>query len=222
MLTSHILVGALFNSFFPSLARAASNSEMARQVSGQLLRGMVWLGFPIAAIGWAVGRHAVTLLYGTEFCVAGVYLEWLSLNVALIYFDAGTVHPLMAWGAQKRLFYCTLAGAITNVSLNLLLIPRFGPPAAILTTFIAEVVVISSGIIARRDYFPLPWFKQVLPALVVCISAAVVGRWLADVNLWWLGAIASAAIILVGAAYFERSAFSRFRRMLWKPSTLYQ
>ena len=203
MLIPGMLTGAMINAYFPSLARSQSDPAAARQISSQFLRGLIWLGFPIAALGWAVGRYPVTLLYGQEFVLSGIYFEWLSLNIALIFFNVGYSQPLNAWGQQRLLFFTTVVAGLTNVVANLLLLPRYGVPAAIATTILAEVVVMIMVFVFRRRHYPIAWLRLTLPAMGTCILAAAVARWLAESGLWVLGGILGGVVITGGILRFE-------------------
>jgi O-antigen/teichoic acid export membrane protein len=204
MLVPSVLAQSMVNAYFPALSRVAGDLGDAQRVSGEFLKAMVWLGFPIAFMGWAVGRYVIVLLFGKEFALAGPLFEWLSLNTALIFFNWGQLEPLIAWNAQKRAFKCTLAGAISNLVANIFLIPRYGAWGAVATTLLAEFVVMLSAIWARRDSRPLMWHRSVLTALIVCLPAAILARWMAVHTTWYVGLAAGLIICGIGALLFER------------------
>jgi O-antigen/teichoic acid export membrane protein len=204
MLVPSVLAQSMVNAYFPALSRVAGDLGDAQRVSGEFLKAMVWLGFPIAFMGWAVGRYVIVLLFGKEFALAGPLFEWLSLNTALIFFNWGQLEPLLAWNAQKRAFKCTLAGAISNLVANIFLIPRYGAWGAVATTLLAEFVVMLSAIWARRDSRPLMWHRSVLAALIVCMPAAILARWMAVHTTWYVGLAVGLMICGIGALLFER------------------
>jgi O-antigen/teichoic acid export membrane protein len=207
MLMPGVLAQALVNAYFPALSRVAGDIEEARRVSGDFLRAMISVGFPIACLGWAVGRHVIILLFGPEFSAAGPLFEWLSLNLALIFFNWGQLEPLIAWNAQKRAFKCTLAGAISNVVANVILIPRFGSWGAVATTLIAELVVMVSAICVRRDLRPLDWYRSLLVVISICVPAAILARWVTLYSSWYVGLTIGLIIYGVGILIFERQNF---------------
>lgn len=204
MLTAVVFAGAIANAYLPSLSRAAGNPRLARDISTQYLKVLVWLGFTFAGLGWAIGRNVVVLLYGAEFTLAGEYFEFLCLNLAVLFFNTGYALPLQVWGGQKQLFYATLVAAIFNVAANLILLPRFGVPAAIVTTILSEVLV--AGIMSRlrRTFYPISWIKPVLTAMVITTIGAVSARVLADMGWWIVGAMIGVTIIAAGLGCFER------------------
>ncbi len=204
MLVPSVLAQAMVNAYFPALSRVVGKVDDAQRVSGEFLKAMVWLGFPIAFMGWAVGRYVIILLFGQEFAPAGPLFEWLSLNTALIFLNWGQLEPLIAWNAQKLAFKCTLAGAISNLTANIILIPRYGPWGAVATTILAEFVVMLSAIWVRRDLRPLMGHRSVLVGIIVCVPAAILARWMAIHGLWYVGLAIGLVICSIGILFFER------------------
>jgi O-antigen/teichoic acid export membrane protein len=204
LVPSMLLAGAMLSAYFPALSRVAGDADNARRVSGEFLKAMVWLGFPIAALGWALGRHVIVFLFGQGFAPAGPLFEWLSLNTALIFFNVGYNQPLNAWNAQKLVFYCTLVGAISNVAANVILIPRFGPWGAVATTILAELVVMISTIWMRRSLYSLNWHRTLLAGIAVALPTAIVTRLLNTQIHWCISATVGLVMYGIGVIAFEK------------------
>jgi O-antigen/teichoic acid export membrane protein len=207
MLAPLILARALSNAYFPSLSRATNNPEEARRVSGEYLSAMTWMGFPIAFLGWAVGRNIIVLLFGEQFAQAGLLFEWLSFNIALIFFNIGLVEPLIAWNGQKNALKCTISGAITNLLANFILIPRFGPFGAVAASILAELVVMGAAINVRRHFYPTAWLRPFFLVFIISIPTALFVRWLTMQTWWFLAAIIGLAIYCSAVFFFERQNF---------------
>lgn len=62
MLIAMMLGSSLFSTYFPVLSRSYNEPVQAANMLGDLLRLMIWLDFPVAALGWAVGRYLIVLL----------------------------------------------------------------------------------------------------------------------------------------------------------------
>jgi O-antigen/teichoic acid export membrane protein len=181
-------LGALYNTYFPSLSRAVTDAEMQRKVSSEFFRLNLWFGLPMAAVCWGTGRYVVDLMYGKQFAESGPMFEWLSLNIALSSSKWSIVGPLNAWGHQKKTFYITLTAALVNLGVNFLVIPRYGAMGAVITTLLAELIVLIGAIFARRKLCPLPWLALSLKPLATAILIAVTARWtvVAFPTHWWL------------------------------------
>jgi len=218
MLIPTFLSGALSSAYFPQFSRVHGNEQQSAKLSSVFLRALIWMGMPLAAIGWAFGRYGVVLLYGKDFAESGVLLEWLSLNLALIFFNAGLGTPCEAWGLQGPRFKLTCTAALLNVALNCMFIPRFGMWAAVVTTLVAEIVVGGGSVWIINRCVRLPWWAIVAKPLSVCLAAALIGRYLAVTfpAEWFLSLIVVTGGILVVFWTSERNSVVILLRSLRK------
>jgi O-antigen/teichoic acid export membrane protein len=217
MLIPTFLSAALTQAYFPHLSRVYQDKRLSVSASSDFLTIHMWIGMPLAALGWAFGRHVMVLLYGSGFAESGPLLEWLALNLALIFFSTGIGMPLTTWGLQRIYLKIALTGAIVNVVLNFILIPYFGVWGAVITTLLAEGIVGFGCLWARRRHVALRWQRIVTKPLGVCIVAAVIGRYLALTfpDQWVISLLLVAVGILVAFWLTERNdlaaLWSRFR-----------
>jgi len=214
MLVALVLSGALSSAYFPSLARAQADLQEQRRVSAEFLRLLVWMGLPIAALNWAVGRHLVELIYGDRFAGSGPLFEWLSLDIALVFFNIGIGWPLNAWGFQKKSFYATIVAAGLNVGLNCLLIPPFGVWPAVATTLLSEVVVMAFLVHWRRQIAPIPLWNIVAKPLLASVVVGGAARVLVESfpGQWMIVMVGGAAGLAISVWMAEKEILCR----LWQ------
>jgi O-antigen/teichoic acid export membrane protein len=202
MLVSTAISGALCTAYFPSLGRAHRDPEQATRIAREFASVLAWMGLPLAALGWAFGRYVVTLLYGPAFYDSSIYFQWLCINVALIYVNVALGTPLTAWGMQKLHLKITGSAALLNIGANIILIPIYGPPAAIATTIGTEIVI-TVAVIAVRRHVRLGWSpisRVILPPLAVSTAVAVAAACLPSrFDSYWVLELAGASAMLLGA-----------------------
>jgi O-antigen/teichoic acid export membrane protein len=158
---------------------------------------IVFLAFGVfATVTFAVlcGPLIVTL-YTSKYSGSPGPARVLFAGQALNLFTQLTFVTLVASGRRRMYPIATLAGVIANVSLNLVLIPRYGVSGAAVSTVLTEIVVLSILGYAVRDLpiRPLPW----RPVAVVATSGtllalALVG--LRSIAPWEVGVVASLVI----------------------------
>jgi len=139
LLTGMFLLGATYQ---PVLARCfaadlqAFRRQMQRLLGVSLILGTV---FPAAV---AVGSAPIVrLLFGGAYAAAAAPLAILMAAMPLAYLAGGYGAALIAAGLQRKMMSASGAAAVSNVVLNLALIPPFGMAGAALATVISYAVV---------------------------------------------------------------------------------
>lgn len=211
ILVAFVITGAMWSAYFPVLSRVQNSPDQAKRVANEFATLLAWMGWPLTALGWACGRHIVTLMYGTRFVESGGYFEWLCLDIGLVFINTGIGLPLITWGFQKVLFKITVIAAVSNLTANLILLPIYGPWGAVATTILAEVVVFVLMLRARKR-IGIGWnpvMPILLPPLLCSALVGVLVRALtpAEGHTWWY-TLASGLVVLGGCLFlFERRIF---------------
>lgn len=123
----YVVPMALCTSLSPTMARMRQQDpERFRHAIARLFSAMWWLMIPLAASVAALSTYIVTLLYGTAYSGAAPMLALhvfcavpVALGVAQSIWIVNEGRPMIS-------LYRTVIGAVCNVLLNLLLIPRYG------------------------------------------------------------------------------------------------
>jgi O-antigen/teichoic acid export membrane protein len=216
MMVAAVITAALWNAYFPAMARAHDSPEQATALSREYLGLLAWMGMPIAALGWACGSHVVDLMYGPAFAASGPYFEWLCLNVALTFLNYGISANLVPWGRSTLQFKIAATGAILNLSLSLAAIPAYGAWGAIAATLASEAIVLALGIIVRwrLRLFWHPILPIVAPPLVCSTAVALAIAALPPTHgaSWWLELFAGILVLGACLALFERRVIARVIR----------
>ena len=216
MMVAAVITAALWNAYFPALARAHDSPTQATMLSREYIGLLAWMGLPIAALGWAGGRHVVELLYGPAFAASGPYFEWLCLNIAITFLNYGLVSTLVPWGRSTLQFKIAAASATTNLVLNMITIPLYGAWGAIASTLAAETVVLVLGLYSRRrlGIFWHPIMPIVAPPLLcsTTVALAIVALPRSANHYWWFTILTGAAALAGCFAIFERRVVRRLIR----------
>jgi O-antigen/teichoic acid export membrane protein len=218
MMVATVITASLWSAYFPALARTHDSPAQATALSREYAGLLAWMGMPIAALGWALGRHVIELMYGAAFAASGAYFEWLCLNIAFTFLNYGLVATLVPWGRSTLQFKITAAGTITNLALTLILIPLYGAWGAIGATLGAESVILVLGFFVRRRFgiFWHPMLPIVAPP-VLCSAAVALGIVALPSHLdryWWVELLIGASLLAGCLCVFERRLVGRVVRGL--------
>ena len=128
--------------FVPAASRLFSRNDRdgVRDLYWQTAIWMAVFSFPLFALTFSLAGDVTRQLYGDRYAGSSVYLAMLSLayyfNTALG-FNGLT---LRVYGVMRPIVLINIAAAVTNLVLNLALIPLFGPLGAAIGTSTTLIV----------------------------------------------------------------------------------
>ena len=129
------------NSLFPSIVNAKKVSEeLYNSRLQRLYTLMVWGAISIALPMTFLSDWLVTLLYGEAYKAAG---QVLMINIwagAFVFLGVASSKWFISEGLQKYFTINTAFGAVANIFLNLLLIPRYGIYGAAIATVLSQAL----------------------------------------------------------------------------------
>jgi O-antigen/teichoic acid export membrane protein len=204
---------------FPHLsALFRSRPDAFGQTNRDMLRHTLLYVFPVAAVMVALAPFLTGLLYGAKFASSATILR--ILMIGLIPWTMGrTIANIMVATHLQR--YDLLSGVVTvvsNVLLNLWMIPRFGAVGAALSSAASlSAFFLCELYFARRAGYTVP----VLEAARIPMAAGaalLAALWVA--GLGWLYAFIEWGLLAAAAGFYCKS--SRNRRKLIRPFTVLQ
>jgi O-antigen/teichoic acid export membrane protein len=227
-----LIIPAYFTmAIFPLMSRRAE-SDRAGLMSAytMALRLLLMTALPIAMATVFIANGLILVLGGSEYLPNGaIALQLMIWFLPLSFVNGVTQYVLIAIDQQRWITVSFVIATSFNLLANLLLIPRFGYPAAALITIASEVVLFIPFYTSIRAHLgPLPLLQM---AWRPAIAAGLLGG-----TLWLLRGIPSlvalvpagivyvAALVLLGA--FTAEDWALARRLLprrlrrWRPSDL--
>ncbi len=156
------LVNTLINSLgvvmLPRLSYyiSAGQREKAERLIEKVYNYVFMMSVP-ACIGLFLLNDEIMLLFsGREFQSAALTMRLLTPIVLVIPFSVVTNNQIFVpMGKEKLILISTCAGALTNFSLNMILIPQYGENGAAIATTLAETVVALICFVNAGHYFDL-------------------------------------------------------------------
>lgn len=172
------LVTALGGVFLPRLSNLFSRNkqEEARQLVIKLIHISNAISYLLVAGIIGVSSTFAVFFLGKGFEPVGPILAVHSLIILMIsYGNALGAQYLLASARTKDYSYSALAGLVTNIILNLILIPKFGTMGAVVTSVATEFAVSAyqayslRRIFSWQDLFSGLW-KYIISALLVVLT----------------------------------------------------
>jgi O-antigen/teichoic acid export membrane protein len=160
--------------FMPLLSETAGKEHDAgKRYLRWFGNATIGLALPIAVGGFILAVPLTQFVFGSQYSGSGILFRWLTLTLitgpAASYFGA----QLIPNGRETKYFVSVLAGALTNVVLNLFLIPRYGAIAAAFTTALSQGVVALMSYYFAKDLTKPPLFAALaISTPATCLMAA--------------------------------------------------
>lgn len=129
---------------FPVLSRYYKESlSQLRDLLFQSSRLTLFFALPIAVGGMVLSSQIIQLVYGLSYQPSVLPLKILIWSVFTVYFNCSFAFCLLACDKQKEYMYSVLAGAIVNLILNFLLIPKYDMLGASIATITCETITLA-------------------------------------------------------------------------------
>ena len=172
-------ISALISSaIFPALAKSAKRDNTRFRVLLEKIMAVVFLlGLPLAVGGIVLGKEVIQVLFGNQYLAGTLTFQLLMVTLLLTFPSNILVNGVFAYDKQKIFTWTIAGGVLTNLILDLILIPRWGIAGSAVATIIAQVLVFLPLFISmkRINYFQIwPNMKKItLAAAVMGIIALV-------------------------------------------------
>lgn len=106
----------------------------------QLYSVIIWLSLIVSILITIFARPIVTILYGEDFIGTIRPLQIVTWSTLFSYLGVARGIWIVCESKQKYIKYLTFSGAISNLILNLILIPTLGISGAALATLITQII----------------------------------------------------------------------------------
>jgi len=206
--------GLIAASFYPALSRFSDESkEKFQRVWDNLLKIMIILAIPLVVGGIVLAQKIIYYFYTPEFAPAIFAFQFLILTAGIIILYRPFYDAMIILNQQSKMFWITFFGAIVNVFLNLILIPRYSFYGAAIATTITNLVNFCIIIIFIKKFTFLRILKKDT-FLTIIVSFLASGLmyfvlkqfWFYNVNLFLIIFIAI-IIYLLSIIFFKKFIF---------------
>jgi len=144
---------AITNSLFPAIINAKKISEKLYYERLQKLYDlMVWLAMGIALPIMLLSNNIINILFGIQYQEAAGVLRIYVWAGVFVFLGVASSQYLLAENYTKISFLKSITGAIVNVILNIILIPKFKINGAAIATVISYFVSVFLIVLIPKTY----------------------------------------------------------------------
>ena len=133
------LIGA---SFYPVLSKFFKESkEKLQNAWNYYMKAMIFLAMPLITGGIVLAPKIIDFVYDPRYNPSILAFQILMITGGIVILTNPFSQALIISNQQKRLFWITLSGAIVNVGLNFILIPKYSLYGAAFTTLVTVFLI---------------------------------------------------------------------------------
>lgn len=147
VMVSLVPAGFIGASFYPVLSRFfAESREKFQKAWNYEIEIMIALAIPLAVGGIALGGKIIESFYPIDFTPSVLAFQILIVSAGLMFLYRPLYDAMIVLDQQKKAFWITMAGAMVNVVLNFILIPKYSlygaASATVFTHFVTLVAIL--------------------------------------------------------------------------------
>ena len=203
-----LLIPAAFNAaIFPVMSRFYKTSQSSLRLAYEkYLKCMVMLGVPIGVGTTLLAQRFILLIFGAEYANSILTLQILVWYPVLVFVSSPFARLFES--SNKQLIVTRIVGvcAALNVTLNLILIPKYSLIGASIATILTEFLLLTLCFVwGLRIGYGIPK-KELLSVIAkVSISSALMGIFIMQFhNLTLLALVPLAALLYFAVLYIIR------------------
>jgi len=129
-------------SFFPVLSKLFKESkEKLQNTWNYYVKTMIFLAMPLVVGGITLAPKIISFVYGASYLPSIFAFQILIIMAGITFFCYPLNQALIISNQQRKLFWITFSGAILNIGLNLILIPRYSLYGAAFATVVTLFLI---------------------------------------------------------------------------------
>ncbi len=185
----NLLSTSLNEAWVPIFYQELSNQEESGQEDDSPIRLFVtYQVLFITGIGLALmllSREVIQIMTAPGYWTAYRLVPWIVMGYLMRFFYFFPVNGVFYAKKTRWIPVVTIFSGVTNVGLNMWLIPRYGVDAAALNTFLGFLVLFLLVYFLGQHIFPIQYeMGRLLQIVLLALALFVVGRWFAPELLW--------------------------------------
>lgn len=195
----YIIGGLLVSAVSPALYRFVyeNNSEKIRAIMTKIMAIILLIAMPLMVGGIILSKQIIELVFGSDYLNAVPIFIVLISSLLIIYPFSILNNMIFAYNKQSKMVGYSIAATLTNIILNVALIPLYGAIGAAVATVFANFLNV---------FFMWRFIKKINNFTILTdikkIIIAVIGMGFMATLLQYSGIIVIINVIISGSFYF--------------------
>lgn len=203
-----IPMGFIGASFYPALSKLSHDSkEKFQEVWDSELEIMILLSLPIVIGGIFLAPKIIQSFYTADFAPSILAFQILLFTVGPIFLYRPFYDAMIVLNQQAKTFWITVAGALVNVILNLILIPKYSLYGAAWATVVTNLLILVVIVLYAQKFtfIRLPYLRVFLTFLAAFAASALMYLVIKQPFIYKFNIF---ILVLVGSVVYSFSLFA--------------
>ena len=136
------LLTAIIDSLYPVILQSFNNKELFERKNKQLYSIVFYISVSVSILFSVLATPVVRILYGKAYIAAAAPLRIITWYTAFSYLGVARNAWIVSYNKQNYLKYLYIGAAITNVVLNVIMIPLWGASGAAFASLLTQISTI--------------------------------------------------------------------------------
>lgn len=136
------LLTAIIDSLYPVILQSFNNKELFERKNKQLYSIVFYISVSVSILFSVLATPVVRILYGKAYIAAAAPLRIITWYTAFSYLGVARNAWIVSYNKQNYLKYLYIGAAVTNVVLNVIMIPLWGASGAAFASLLTQISTI--------------------------------------------------------------------------------
>lgn len=136
------LLTAIIDSLYPVILQSFNNKELFERKNKQLYSIVFYISVSVSILFSVLATPVVRILYGKAYIAAAAPLRIITWYTTFSYLGVARNAWIVSYNKQNYLKYLYIGAAITNVVLNVIMIPLWGASGAAFASLLTQISTI--------------------------------------------------------------------------------
>ena len=136
------LLTAIIDSLYPVILQSFNNKELFERKNKQLYSIVFYISVSVSILFSVLATPVVRILYGKAYIAVAAPLRIITWYTAFSYLGVARNAWIVSYNKQNYLKYLYIGAAITNVVLNVIMIPLWGASGAAFASLLTQISTI--------------------------------------------------------------------------------
>mgnify|MGYP002133387218 CR=1 FL=1 len=202
----YILPGFFSVSLFPLLAKALKDNEHDKitHVTEKASLFALAIALPLVSGGILIAKPLINVVYGYAYIGAVSTFQILLLALVVVFPGVILSDVIFVKNKQKMFIKASLIGAIANVVLDLLLIPRYGIAGSAVATLCAQIIMNGMFFSEITHSHSLRLFSGLKNILIATVLMSLVTYACISLSLSLIYTLCMSSIIYTGILFIRK------------------